>query len=94
MTKAQQIDAVATTAGITAREARAAIDGVVAVVTAGLLADGKVTLHGLGAFETRRRAPRRVINPVTGQPMELPAKTVVKFKPSSYLRQRIEGDSA
>lgn len=89
ITKDNQIQAVAKAAGITARQARDAIDAVAAVVTVGLVEDGRVTLHGLGLFTTQRRAPRRVTNPATGVMMDLPSKTVVKFKPSSYVRDRV-----
>lgn len=89
ITKDDQIQAVAKAAGITARQARDAIDAVAAVATVGLLEDGRFTLHGFGLFTTQRRAPRRVTNPATGVMMDLPPKTVVKFKPSTHLRERV-----
>jgi nucleoid DNA-binding protein len=90
ITKDEQVQAVAAAAGLTAKQARDAIDAVVAIVTAGLLANGKITLHGLGMFETRRRSPRRVRNPSTGAMMDIPAKAVVKFKPSVQVRRDVE----
>lgn len=90
MTKDEQVRIVAQYAGITSKQARDAIDAVVALVAAGLVADGRIVLHGLGSFDKHRRGPRRIRNPATGDMMDVPAKTVVKFKPSSYLRERVE----
>lgn len=90
MTKDDQIRAVAAEAGITSQQARMAIDALTAVVAVGLTVQGKITVHGLGAFEVRHRSPRRVFNPSTRVMMDAPAKNVVKFKPSGYLRQRVE----
>jgi DNA-binding protein HU-beta len=90
MTKDDQIRAVAAEAGITSTQARMAIDALTAVITVGLISDGRITVHGLGNFETKRRSERRVRNPATGDMMDVPARTVVKFKPSSYLRDRVE----
>jgi len=90
VTKDEQITIVASKARINAREARAALDAVSAMITAGLVADGKITVHGLGTFQTRLRSPRRVFNPATKVMMDAPAKTVVRFKPSGYLRERVE----
>jgi DNA-binding protein HU-beta len=94
ITKDDQVQAVATAAGITARQARDAIDAVVAVVTAGLLQEGRITLHGLGSFATRVRSPRRVMNPATRVMMDIPARTVIKFKPAHQLRDRVEEQHA
>ena len=90
MTKRDQIDVVAHAAGITTRQARAAIDAVGALITASLLEEERFSYSGLGTFMVIRRRPRRVSNPRTGVLMDLPAKTVVKFKPAPELRKRVE----
>jgi len=90
MTKRQQIDAVAIAAGITARQARDAIDAVAAVVRVALLQEGRIKLDGLGTFAVQQRRPRRVRNPSTGVIMDLPASAVVKFRPVPDLRASVE----
>ena len=45
--------------------------------------DGKVTLIGFGTFTRETRAERNGVNPSTREAMVIPAKNVVKFKPSS-----------
>lgn len=90
ITQAEQVAAVANAAGITLQQARTAMDAVTAVVVTGLLSDGKLVLYGLGTFETRTRRPRRFRNPATGDSMDLPARSVVRFKPSKQLRDLAE----
>lgn len=90
ITKDEQARAVAAAADITTHQAREALDAIAAVVTVGLRDDGHITLQGLGRFETRRRSVRRVRNPATGHMMDVPAKTIVKFKPAAPLRDSVE----
>jgi len=91
MTKDDQIRIIAEQAGITAAQARAALDAVAAIVTAGLIRDERVSLHGLGTFVVQHRAPRRVMNPHSGVMMDLPSSRVVKFRPAKNVRDRIGG---
>lgn len=88
MTRREQVEAVASVAGITPAQARMALDAVGGLVMAGLLSEGeKSTLPVLGTFTVQRRRPRTVRNPATGVMMDLPASAVVKFRPSSALRK-------
>lgn len=90
MTRREQIDAVATVAGITAAEARKALDALPAIIKIGLLERERITLAGVGTFSMQHRRPRRVRNPATGVMMDLPASRVVKFKPTPELRATVE----
>ena len=90
ITRDEQVRAVAAAAGITAQQARFALDAVAGVVTAGLEDHDHVTIQGLGRFVVQHRGPRRVRNPATGMIMDLPATVAVRFKPSAYLRERVE----
>jgi nucleoid DNA-binding protein len=90
MTKREQVDVVAQAAGISRKQALAALDAVSAVIKVGLLEDERVFITGLGRFEVARRAPRRVTNPHTGLIMDLPATAVPKFKPAPELRRSVE----
>lgn len=61
-----------------------------ALVKLGLLEDERFSMTGVGTFTVSRRGPRRVTNPHTGVMMDLPAKAVVRFKPSPDLRASVE----
>ena len=47
--------------------------------------DGKVVLVGFGTFSVTERSARKGINPRTKEPIDIPAKKVVKFKAGSEL---------
>jgi DNA-binding protein HU-beta len=79
MNKGELVDAVATKAQVTKKEAdvilTAAIDSIMEAVASG----DKVTLVGFGAFEPRQRAERDGRNPQTGKTLKIPATTVPAF---------------
>ena len=51
----------------------------------------RLEFRDFGVFETRTRAARTAQNPKTLEPVEVPAKRTVKFKPGRLLRQGLEG---
>jgi nucleoid DNA-binding protein len=51
---------------------------------------GRVVIPDFGIFELRRRRPTRARNPRTGERIEIPARTVVRFKPAATLKTRAE----
>ncbi len=51
---------------------------------------GTVSISKYGKFVTVRRKARNGINPATQEPIKIPAKTVVKFKPSQALKDAVE----
>jgi integration host factor subunit beta len=53
-----------------------------------LLKCGRVEIDGFGAFELVRRKPRRARNPRTGDRIDVPAKTAVRFVPARTLKNR------
>ena len=53
-----------------------------------LLEKGDVRIDDFGTFELRRRKARRARNPRTGERIDVPARTVVYFKPAAALRDR------
>ncbi|MEW4449473.1 integration host factor subunit beta [Qipengyuania sp. JC766] len=56
-------------------------------ITARLAEGGRVELRGFGAFSTRQRDARTARNPRTGEPVEVPAKSVPYFKPGKEMRE-------
>lgn len=86
MTKAELIDAVASSAGVSKADAertiQAFVDNVVAVAKKG----DKVAWPGFGSFSTTKRAARTGRNPQTGAPVKIAASTAMKFTPSSTLK--------
>lgn len=54
------------------------------------LANGeRIEIRGFGTFSKHQRAARLARNPKTGESFNLPAKTVVHFKPGKAMRDRV-----
>ena len=54
-----------------------------------LAAGDKVQLIGFGTFETKKRAARNGINPLTKKPMKIPATKVPAFKAGAALKETV-----
>ena len=66
-------------------DAKKALDAVLESIGEELKNDGKVVLVGFGTFSVNERSARKGINPRTKEPIDIPAKKVVKFKAGSQL---------
>lgn len=52
---------------------------------------GEITLPGLGKLMKKARAARQGRNPATGETIQIPAKTVVKFRVAKAAKDAILG---
>ena len=90
MNKTELIRQIANDAGISNQAARDAVQSMIGSITEALkIEDGKVTLTGFGTFHTSRREAYRGRNPMTGEPLRIPARNVVRFKAGSKLKAAI-----
>ena len=85
MNKAELVSAMAAGADMTKADATKALNAFLDVVMDALKKGEKVTLVGFGTLSVAERAARTGINPVTKETIEIPARKVVKFKPSTEL---------
>jgi len=60
------------------------------IIATALDAGDKVTIPGFGTFATKSRGERQGRNPKTGDPITIPKKNYVHFKPGKTLRERVE----
>lgn len=88
-TKTQIIAGVADAAGITKKEASAAIDALVNMAYKG--AKDGFTVPGLGKLVKVRRKARMGRNPATGESIKIPAKTVLKFRIAKAAKDAVLG---
>ena len=87
MNKTELIKQMARDAGISTQAARNAMQSLIGGPTAALaIEDGKVTLAGFGTFQTSRREAHMGRNPMTGEPLRIPARNVVRFKAGKKLK--------
>ena len=92
MTKQEFVDAVASKAGLSRRDAGSAVDAVLDTITATLVRGDSVTFTGFGKFSTAHRAAREGVNPRNpGQKVHIPAATVPKFSAGSQLKSAVKG---
>lgn len=90
MNKTELIAAVAEKAGLSKKDADAAVTAVFDAVTAELVKGEKVQLIGFGTFETRERAAKQGRNPRTGETMTIEASKVPAFKAGKALKDAVK----
>lgn len=89
MGKNELVDFIAAKAGLTKADAGRALDATLEGIQTGLKKEGKVALVGFGTFSAKTRAAREGINPLTKQPLNIPAKVVASFKAGSKLKDAL-----
>jgi DNA-binding protein HU-beta len=89
VTKQEFVDAVADKAGLTKRDAGAAVDAALETIEGALKNGDAVTFTGFGKFHVTRRAARQGVNPRTGEPVQIAAANVPKFSAGSQLKKAV-----
>ena len=89
MTRTELIDVLAAETDMDRREGKRFLDGLTTVVERAIRQGGEVPLKGLGKFKVQHRKARVGRNPMTGDPIDIPAKTVVKFTLAKSLKDLI-----
>ncbi|MCR5691966.1 MAG: HU family DNA-binding protein [Eubacterium sp.] len=89
MNKTDLVAAMSEKTGLAKKDAEAALKAFIETVTDELKAGEKVQLVGFGTFEVAERAARDGINPLTKEPMHIPATKAPKFKAGKGLKDTI-----
>ena len=90
MNKTELSAAIAEKAGLSKKDAEAALSAYTTVVTKALKKGDKVTLVGFGTYEVRKRAARKGKNPQTGEAIKIKAAKVPAFKPGAALKSAVD----
>jgi len=92
MTKADLVEQVAEAIGpgITKKDCALVVDGFLNAVKLALAEGENIEIRGFGTFKVRSRKSRMARNPRTGDPVEVPSRSVPIFKPSKHLRARVD----
>lgn len=85
MNKAELVDAMASSAGISKADSGRALEGFLDATKGALAKGDRVSLVGFGSFSVNHRPARKGRNPQTGAEIQIKAKNVVKFKAGSGL---------
>lgn len=51
-----------------------------------------IAVPGFGTFEPKKKNERIAVHPATGRRLLVPPKIVLSFKPSSLLKQKVNGE--
>jgi integration host factor subunit beta len=70
------------------------VDAIFGKIAAALSRGDRIELRGFGAFSVKRRNARVGRNPRTRASVSVPAKRVPYFKPSTLMRDRLNGGGA
>ena len=89
MNKTELVAAVAEQAGLSKKDAEAAVKAFTDVVAEALRAGDKIQLVGFGTFEVSERAAREGRNPRTGETMTIEASKTPKFKAGKALKDLV-----
>ena len=89
MNKTELVAAMAAKAGLSKKDAEAALGAFTATVAEALKAGDKIQLVGFGTFEVSERAARTGRNPQTGATMTIEASKAPKFKAGKALKDAI-----
>ena len=89
MNKSELVAAIAEQAGLTKKDAEAAVKAFVDVTSKELKEGGKVQLVGFDTFEVSERAARDGRNPQTGKAMKIKASKAPKFKAGKALKDYV-----
>jgi len=90
MNKAELVEAIASSAGLSKADAKRALDAFITTTTAALKKGNRVALVGFGSFSVTQRSARKGRNPQTGKEINIKAKKVVKFKAGADLSGKIK----
>ena len=71
--------------GLSYADAQKIVDLMLEIIKKQLVDGEKVLISGFGCFSVVRRKDKKGVNPQTGEPIIIPGRNTVKFKPSKYL---------
>ncbi len=80
MTKSETLQHLAEKTGKSKKEVSEMLEAIVALAYSETKKSGEFTLPGLGKLQKKHRDARTGRNPATGATIQIPAKTVIKFR--------------
>ena len=88
-TKKDIVKTIAEESGLTQQHAKELVQRTLDAIVQMLADNGRIELRNFGVFECKERKARIGRNPKTGDPVDVPAKFVVTFKPGKAMEKRI-----
>lgn len=89
ISKAELVRELSDTTGLSQKDTKTVVEGLVERVTHYLKAGDWVQLTGFGTFEVRELNVRTGVNPRTGEKIDIPASKYSAFKPGKSLKDEV-----
>lgn len=89
MTKSQLLSTLAEKSGMSKKDVAGLLDTMTTLAYAEVKKNGMFVLPGFGKMVKVKRAARQGINPATGEKIQIPAKTVVKFRLAKAAKEAV-----
>ncbi|MEZ4180502.1 MAG: HU family DNA-binding protein [Candidatus Doudnabacteria bacterium] len=89
MTKAQTMQALAEKTGMTKKQVEEFFEIMVEMLYQETKTNGEFTIPGVGKMKKKHRNARMGRNPATGESIQIPAKTVLKFTVAKAAKDNI-----
>ena len=89
MTKSQLMQALADKTSMSKKDVMMMWDALTELAYHEVKNAGEVTLPGIGKLVKKHRAARMGRNPMTGESIQIPAKTVVKFRVGKAVKDAV-----
>lgn len=89
MTKSQLYSYLAEQSGKSRKEVATFMDLLTATAYSEVKKSGEFTVPGIGKLVKKNRAARQGRNPATGATIQIPAKTVVKFRVAKAAKEAV-----
>jgi DNA-binding protein HU-beta len=91
MTQTEIVNALADRSGLKKTEVKGLFDAIAELATQEVKKNGEFTLPGFGKLVKATRKAREGRNPATGKPINIPAKTTVKFRLGKAMKDAVGG---
>ena len=91
LTKDDLIQTLYDQAGFSKQKSRTTVETVFELVKKALESGEDILISGFGKFSVKKKAPRKGRNPATGEDLPLDARTVIQFRCSPRMRDRMNG---
>ena len=91
MTKNEFVDRVASSSGLSKKDAGSAVEAVLKSIEGALSSGEEVNFTGFGKFHVSERGERQGVNPQTKEPMTIPGGRVPRFTAGSGLKKKVKG---
>jgi DNA-binding protein HU-beta len=89
MTKQELAQKVASSADLSAADAKSAVDATFDAIASELAGGGEVAVAGFGKFSVSERSAREGRNPATGETIQIAASKAAKFSAAAALKKAL-----